>query len=868
MCWKADFSCYHAEADKTLELLKAANIPNAEKITFPADGKTAYQDKIMPIGWEASTGKLTVKKASGLPENFVLADFQRNPFELIKGSVGTAPGGEDIELIDYRLMCAGADVAGKLVVAPTNVRPSSEFISQCLDLGARGYITDFAKNSDALPEGVQWCNAYTEHNNWHTVADDREFIAFCVSPFNGKKLRTAMAQNKVICRMESDCRRFVSTVDVVTALVRGRSNREFWLMAHLYEPLSNDNSSGVAAVIETAKVIMSQGVPEYSLRIVFAMEHYGFAAYHAWRGDRNLAAEVVGGCNFDAMYLRNEWNLKMAVAGPGTPSYCNIILKQLTDSLAGEENIPDLEYRNSFNAMYIDDSFLSDSTTGVAVMWPIRQHPEAWWHNSMQTMDYIDRDAFAVGTAINLALTDACVNPAKEVIGKFAETVSEIFEQEVSRAVGSVKEHFQRRLDILAADISTLDERFAEEKNTALTLLWQKFSQFSKNASDEIPRSPWRDYAAAITVSRTMTGLPFDLANLEITQRRTLPGGMLYGPLAALLANLDGKRDLAAAIRMTEHEICRILSEQEIKKLISAVFFLADNDYLSLNGFTGVTKSDIVKSLREVGVKPGDFLLVHSSLSVFGYINGGAATVFAALQEAVGAEGSFLLPVLRNTFANLGGPGERYSFRCYDPADIASVNTGLLPRFVLKNNLATARSNHVTHTWCGWGKLAAEACAAHGMTEAPCSENSPMAYALNHGGKIVHLGNRIGATTFLHYLETQYDLPGLADSLCMVKGVDNIPYAVCVPKNLPGCREFYSSVDGEGKFFTAAQEKGLQISKSPLGLGRIICMDMSELHNIGSELVQTDSFILLHDEGCCGSCDKLRKLYLQKLKTR
>ena len=163
---KQTFSCYHAESAATVKILEAANIPNIEVITCPADGKTAYQDKITPIGWDATVGKLTVKNAPGLPEGYALADFQRNPFELIKGSVGTN-GPIEVKLIDYSAMLAGADVTGQLVVAPFNTVPSQQFMTACLDLGALGYVTDYAKNYEQLPDGVQWCNAYTEHSNWH-----------------------------------------------------------------------------------------------------------------------------------------------------------------------------------------------------------------------------------------------------------------------------------------------------------------------------------------------------------------------------------------------------------------------------------------------------------------------------------------------------------------------------------------------------------------------------------------------------------------------------------------------------------------------------------------------------------------------------
>ena len=93
------FSCYRASAKRTLEILKETGIPNAEIMTFPADGKTAYQDKIMPLGWEATTGKLTILNGPGLARGLVAADFQEHPFHLIKGSVGTAPGGEIVRIL-------------------------------------------------------------------------------------------------------------------------------------------------------------------------------------------------------------------------------------------------------------------------------------------------------------------------------------------------------------------------------------------------------------------------------------------------------------------------------------------------------------------------------------------------------------------------------------------------------------------------------------------------------------------------------------------------------------------------------------------------------------------------------------------------
>jgi aminoglycoside 3-N-acetyltransferase len=59
---------------------------------------------------------------------------------------------------------------------------------------------------------------------------------------------------------------------------------------------------------------------------------------------------------------------------------------------------------------------------------------------------------------------------------------------------------------------------------------------------------------------------------------------------------------------------------------------------------TVVTKRDLVRGLREVGIRVGDAIGVHSSLSSFGHVEGGAEAVGDALLEAVGPTGSVVVP--------------------------------------------------------------------------------------------------------------------------------------------------------------------------------------------------------------------------------
>jgi len=57
-----------------------------------------------------------------------------------------------------------------------------------------------------------------------------------------------------------------------------------------------------------------------------------------------------------------------------------------------------------------------------------------------------------------------------------------------------------------------------------------------------------------------------------------------------------------------------------------------------------MNKADLVNWFRILGVRPGMALEVHSSLSSFGYVEGGADTVIEALMESVGTEGAIVMP--------------------------------------------------------------------------------------------------------------------------------------------------------------------------------------------------------------------------------
>ena len=57
-------------------------------------------------------------------------------------------------------------------------------------------------------------------------------------------------------------------------------------------------------------------------------------------------------------------------------------------------------------------------------------------------------------------------------------------------------------------------------------------------------------------------------------------------------------------------------------------------------------KDDIIEDLKNLGIKKGDIVLMHSSYKSLGVIEGGAKTFFEAFLDVIGEEGTLILPAL------------------------------------------------------------------------------------------------------------------------------------------------------------------------------------------------------------------------------
>lgn len=161
-----------------------------------------------------------------------------------------------------------------------------------------------------------------------------------------------------------------------------------------------------------------------------------------------------------------------------------------------------------------------------------------------------------------------------------------------------------------------------------------------------------------------------------------------------------------------------------------------------------LTKTDIVAGLQQLGVPEGAILLVHSSLSSLGHVEGGPETVIDALLEAVGPEGTILMPAYP-----VVGDWLVYarSDPLFDPRQAPSSMGKITDIFWRRPG--TRRSLHPTHSVAAYGPQAEFLVRDHEKSPSPCGATSPFRKLVDLNGHILHLGSPFCNTTSLHVVE-------------------------------------------------------------------------------------------------------------------
>jgi len=237
----------------------------------------------------------------------------------------------------------------------------------------------------------------------------------------------------------------------------------------------------------------------------------------------------------------------------------------------------------------------------------------------------------------------------------------------------------------------------------------------------------------------------------------------------------------------------------------------------------------ILLGLNGLGLRPGNHVLVHSSLSSLGQVEGGAQTVVDALLRAVGPSGTLLVPTLTGTEAD--GPERDLVF------DLSETPcwTGAVAEAARRRPEAI-RSAHPTHSVAAIGAAADRLTADHELCITPCGTGSPYAkLAADPDGVILLLGCDHESNTTLHHVE---ELAGVAYHLQLEPARGVIRFL-----DRTEARDYWIHNWGTPRRFNAIEplldQRGLQTSGN-VGEARARLMSAGPLVALGLDVLRAD----------------------------
>jgi len=371
--------------------------------SYAGDGKTKYWQYPMPQEWVCSKATLTIKE----PDEKVLANFEEVPISLIQRSCATPKEGLSGELIvlengDDESNYSEVDFEGKFVMTDGDYDKVRSWAIE--KKGALGVITD--RMSEFLPVRHRYDvgDALT-YTSWWWYGDEKKCVGFVLSPKAGDALRKKAKDNTIKLKAKVDAKFYDGHIEVVSGVIKGKTNEEVLVVAHLChpQPSANDNASGSGTALESARALQSlinQGKlakPKRSIRFLLLPEMSGTYAYLA--NNEEKIDSTVAGINLDMVGENQELcgsSLVVEQLPHATGHFASVVAKRALLAVAKE--VPNLAntskyplFRYTFGQFSggSDHYILSDPTVGIGSPMLI-QWPDKFYHTSMDTVDKVD----------------------------------------------------------------------------------------------------------------------------------------------------------------------------------------------------------------------------------------------------------------------------------------------------------------------------------------------------------------------------------------------------------------------------------------------------------------------------------------------
>jgi aminopeptidase YwaD len=477
-----------------------------ELLAFPArEGMTCWATPVFQE-WEATEGLLHLVEPQDAARK--LADYGELRMSLIQRSASFDGEAEVVLLEDGEEWdeYEGLDLMGKVVLTRGD-KDRLHYLA-VEKHGAAGIIFDGMKELPGLRHTMDLPDALQYTSFWW-YGGERKCFGFVLSPKEGSSLRSLIKQREregkppVKVRAKVTSRFWDGELNVVSAVIRGQTDEEVVVVAHLCHPQwsANDNASGAATVLEVARTLqglISEGrldKPHRGIRFLLVPEISGTQAYLASNEDQ--IPRMIAGLNLDMVGenqdLCGSSLLVERLPGPAA-SFADDLVESLLEGMIGETgSFSGLGSYASFRHAVTpfsggsDHYILSDPSVGIPCPMII-QWPDKFYHTSTDTLDKVDPAMLArVGT---IAATYACFLAnagdkevawlGQEMVSRFKTRVLAVIREGVKSAMAG--EDSPRDRELLARRVRFLAERHHAALNSLRHLAEVDVSTWQKEA--------------------------------------------------------------------------------------------------------------------------------------------------------------------------------------------------------------------------------------------------------------------------------------------------------------------------------------------------------------------------------------------------
>lgn len=250
-----------------------------------------------------------------------------------------------------------------------------------------------------------------------------------------------------------------------------------------------------------------------------------------------------------------------------------------------------------------------------------------------------------------------------------------------------------------------------------------------------------------------------------------------------------------------------------------------------------ISREELVRQLRALGVEEGGVLLVHTAFSAVRPVEGGPAGLITALRDAIGPEGTLVVPSWADDDDNP-----------FDPANApASADLGIVADTFWRMP-GVLRSDH-PFAFAAAGPHAAEIVGGP-LPLPPHGRPSPVSRVHDLDGQVLLLGVGHDADTTLHLAELTAGVPYRTAKYCTVLR-DSWPTRVDYLENDHCCQLFALADDWL---------RPLRLQKEgPVGHAHARLIRARDIVRVALEQMARDPLVFLHPaEAGCEECDLAR----------